>query len=82
MLSSMSQCVRHVVRARLDFTTCRGCSPLVDVWHPVRRCGEACKGHQADRWLRSGDTMFFNAKWNQNHTHGSSDSESGSCLRL
>ncbi|CAK9029265.1 unnamed protein product [Durusdinium trenchii] len=48
---------------------CRLCS-MFDNFSSLKRCGDSCQGRQEDRWLRSGDAMFFNARWNQNHTHG------------
>lgn len=36
----------------------------------VKACGEDCGGRKEIRWLHSGDAMFFNEAWNNNHTHG------------
>jgi hypothetical protein len=33
-------------------------------------CGESCTGCKTYTWLHSGSAMYFNGKWNRNHTHG------------
>eukprot|EP00927_Polykrikos_kofoidii_P054752 TRINITY_DN49126_c0_g1_i1.p1 TRINITY_DN49126_c0_g1~~TRINITY_DN49126_c0_g1_i1.p1 ORF type:complete len:646 (+),score=93.11 TRINITY_DN49126_c0_g1_i1:21-1958(+) len=33
-------------------------------------CGEECVGCKKSIWMHSGSAMFFNDKWNNNHTHG------------
>jgi len=44
--------------------TGRLCS-MVDSFSNLKPCGDQCQGREENRWLRSGDAMFFNAKWNQ-----------------
>jgi len=36
----------------------------------IASCGEGCEGKRERKWLHSGDAMYFNAAWNQNHMHG------------
>ena len=38
---------------------------MVDSFSALKPCGDSCQGREEHRWLRSGDAMFFNAKWNQ-----------------
>lgn len=40
-------------------------------------CGEECTGCSTYSWLHSGCAMWFNDKWNNNHTHGISESFEG-----
>jgi len=43
---------------------------MTDEQSALTPCCESCEGRREKRWLHSGDAMFFNDKWNQNHTHG------------
>lgn len=42
----------------------------VDDFSAINSCGDDCAGRTEHRWLHSGDAMYFNNAWNQNHTHG------------
>merc|ERR1712070_529432 len=46
------------------------CETAVDEASAFAPCGPDCQGCREYRWLHSGDAMFFNGPWNQNHTHG------------
>lgn len=43
---------------------------MTDDMSAVKPCSESCCGRREQRWLHSGEAMYFNAPWNQNHTHG------------
>lgn len=43
---------------------------MVDELSVIKPCSERCKGCSEHRWLHSGEAMYFNAPWNQNHMHG------------
>jgi len=66
---SFKECVGTVCYSLGSSRLCRLCS-MVDSFSNLKPCGDQCQGREENRWLRSGDAMFFNAKWNQNHTHG------------
>ncbi|CAJ1387262.1 unnamed protein product [Effrenium voratum] len=66
---SFRECVGTLCYSLGSSRLCRLRS-MVDDLSFLRPCGETCRGYQEDRWLHSGDAMFFNALWNQNHTHG------------
>jgi len=43
---------------------------MVDDLSSIKPCCESCQGCRERRWLHSGEAMYFNAPWNQNHMHG------------
>lgn len=46
------------------------CSTITDSRSKYQACGEDCTGQKVYYWMHSGSAMFFNDKWNANHTHG------------
>merc|ERR550525_1667388 len=48
---------------------------MTDKLSSIRPCGEHCEGRREFRWLHSGNSMYFNGDWNNNHTHGIPPSE-------
>ena len=55
------------------------CETMTDDLSPVTACGEDCRGTSETRYLRSGESMYFNEDWNNAHTHGipQTDEKSG-----
>eukprot|EP00929_Paragymnodinium_shiwhaense_P051699 TRINITY_DN25973_c0_g1_i1.p1 TRINITY_DN25973_c0_g1~~TRINITY_DN25973_c0_g1_i1.p1 ORF type:complete len:541 (-),score=83.27 TRINITY_DN25973_c0_g1_i1:172-1794(-) len=43
---------------------------MTDQMSHIEACGEKCEGRSVDRWLHSGNAMYFNVEWNNNHLHG------------
>jgi len=43
---------------------------IADSRSKYETCGDDCKGCKNYRTMNSGSAMFFNHKWNNNHTHG------------
>jgi hypothetical protein len=43
---------------------------MTDERSKYEACGESCTGCKTYTYLHSGCNMFFNGKWNRNHTHG------------
>jgi len=43
---------------------------IADTRSKYEACGDECQGAKTYRWMHSGSMMFFNAPWNNNHTHG------------
>lgn len=43
---------------------------MTDEMSSIRPCSDRCTGRKERRWLHSGDAMYFNEAWNNNHTHG------------
>lgn len=78
---SFKECVGTVCYSLGSSRLCRLCS-MVDSFSALQPCGDSCQGREEHRWLRSGDAMFFNAKWNQNHSHGIPKMSSGSGPRI
>ncbi|CAJ1450754.1 unnamed protein product, partial [Effrenium voratum] len=60
---SFRECVGTLCYSLGSSRLCRLRS-MVDDLSFLRPCGETCRGYQEDRWLHSGDAMFFNALWN------------------
>eukprot|EP00930_Biecheleria_cincta_P005634 TRINITY_DN106568_c0_g1_i1.p1 TRINITY_DN106568_c0_g1~~TRINITY_DN106568_c0_g1_i1.p1 ORF type:complete len:523 (+),score=112.04 TRINITY_DN106568_c0_g1_i1:31-1599(+) len=48
---------------------------MTDELSAIRPCASTCEGRSEMRWLHSGNAMFFNTEWNNNHTHGIPPSE-------
>eukprot|EP00928_Gymnodinium_smaydae_P013192 TRINITY_DN1481_c0_g1_i1.p1 TRINITY_DN1481_c0_g1~~TRINITY_DN1481_c0_g1_i1.p1 ORF type:complete len:698 (-),score=160.68 TRINITY_DN1481_c0_g1_i1:107-2200(-) len=48
---------------------------MTDDMSLIKPCGDSCEGRREYRWLHSGNAMFFNGDWNNNHTHGIPPSE-------
>jgi len=48
---------------------------MTDTLSSIKSCGENCHGRREWRWLHSGNSMYFNGAWNDNHTHGIPPSE-------
>lgn len=46
------------------------CETCVDDMSQFEACGPDCQPCKKWRWLGSGSYMYFNDKWNNNHTHG------------
>lgn len=46
------------------------CETITDKRSRYETCGEGCEGCKVHKWLHSGSSMYFNAPWNNNHTHG------------
>lgn len=46
------------------------CETCVDEMSQFEACGDGCEPCKKWRWLESGSFMYFNDKWNNNHTHG------------
>jgi hypothetical protein len=46
------------------------CETITDSRSKYDPCSEECSGRKVYHWLSSGSAMFFNDKWNNNHTHG------------
>jgi len=46
------------------------CETITDQRSKYEACGEDCTGSKTFRWMHSGSAMYFNAPWNNNHTHG------------
>lgn len=46
------------------------CETIADQRSKYEACGEDCTGAKAFKWMHSGSAMYFNAPWNNNHTHG------------
>jgi hypothetical protein len=46
------------------------CETCVDEMSQFEACGPECQPTKKWRWLESGSYMYFNDKWNNNHTHG------------
>jgi len=43
---------------------------ITDSRSKYEACGDDCPGCLTYRWVHSGSAMYFNAPWNNNHTHG------------
>jgi hypothetical protein len=43
---------------------------IADKMSNIEACCEGCKGRKVQRWLHSGNAMYFNIEWNNNHLHG------------
>lgn len=43
---------------------------MIDSKSRYEACCEECTGAKSYKWMHSGSAMFFNAPWNNNHTHG------------
>jgi len=48
---------------------------MTDDMSAIKPCCDKCEGRQEYRWLHSGNSMYFNGDWNNNHTHGIPPSE-------
>eukprot|EP00747_Dinoflagellata_sp_TGD_P031431 gnl/TRDRNA2_/TRDRNA2_135269_c0_seq1.p1 gnl/TRDRNA2_/TRDRNA2_135269_c0~~gnl/TRDRNA2_/TRDRNA2_135269_c0_seq1.p1 ORF type:complete len:328 (-),score=54.05 gnl/TRDRNA2_/TRDRNA2_135269_c0_seq1:24-1007(-) len=48
---------------------------MTDNLSSICACGDNCEGRREFRWLHSGNSMYFNGPWNNNHTHGIPPSE-------
>lgn len=46
------------------------CETCTDAASSLQACCADCSGRKEYRWMESGDMMYFNAAWNQNHMHG------------
>eukprot|EP00747_Dinoflagellata_sp_TGD_P051664 gnl/TRDRNA2_/TRDRNA2_147470_c0_seq1.p1 gnl/TRDRNA2_/TRDRNA2_147470_c0~~gnl/TRDRNA2_/TRDRNA2_147470_c0_seq1.p1 ORF type:complete len:609 (-),score=92.26 gnl/TRDRNA2_/TRDRNA2_147470_c0_seq1:122-1894(-) len=46
------------------------CETISDSRSKYEPCGDDCTGRKVFKWLHSGSAMYFNDKWNNNHTHG------------
>lgn len=46
------------------------CCTELDSRSKYEKCGDDCTGCKVYRWMHSGSAMYFNAPWNNNHTHG------------
>lgn len=46
------------------------CETITDQRSKYEACGEDCTGAKTFKWMHSGSAMYFNAPWNNNHTHG------------
>eukprot|EP00928_Gymnodinium_smaydae_P087764 TRINITY_DN71987_c0_g1_i1.p1 TRINITY_DN71987_c0_g1~~TRINITY_DN71987_c0_g1_i1.p1 ORF type:complete len:683 (+),score=176.94 TRINITY_DN71987_c0_g1_i1:71-2050(+) len=46
------------------------CETMTDNRSKYAACGDGCTGCRTYKWMHSGSAMFFNDKWNNNHTHG------------
>jgi len=66
---SFRECVGTVCYSLGSSRVCQ-LDTMTDETSVVQACGESCEGRREMRWLRSGEAMYFNAPWNQNHMHG------------
>eukprot|EP00931_Biecheleriopsis_adriatica_P119169 TRINITY_DN94425_c0_g1_i1.p1 TRINITY_DN94425_c0_g1~~TRINITY_DN94425_c0_g1_i1.p1 ORF type:complete len:534 (+),score=125.05 TRINITY_DN94425_c0_g1_i1:42-1604(+) len=48
---------------------------MTDDLSSIKACCDSCEGRKEMRWLHSGNAMYFNGDWNNNHTHGIPPSE-------
>jgi len=48
---------------------------MTDELSSIKKCSEGCEGRKELKWLHSGNAMYFNGDWNNNHTHGIPPSE-------
>lgn len=46
------------------------CETMLDSRSKYEGCGDTCEGRKVFRYMHSGSSMYFNDKWNNNHTHG------------
>jgi hypothetical protein len=46
------------------------CETITDTKSKYEACSEGCTGAKTTKWMHSGSAMYFNAPWNNNHTHG------------
>jgi hypothetical protein len=46
------------------------CETITDTRSKYSACGDGCTGCKTYKYMHSGSAMFFNGKWNNNHTHG------------
>jgi len=75
---SFRECVGTVCYSLGSSRVCQ-LDTMVDSTSSVRPCSAGCAGRRERLWLHSGEAMYFNGPWNQNHTHGipSMDEEAG-----
>jgi len=66
---SFRECVGTVCYSLGSSRLCQ-LDTMTDATSSVSACGDECKGRRERRWLRSGEAMYFNSPWNQNHMHG------------
>lgn len=46
------------------------CETISDKRSFYEPCCDECTGSKTFKWMHSGSAMYFNAPWNNNHTHG------------
>jgi len=46
------------------------CCTITDSRSKYQACCDECTGQKTYYWMHSGSAMYFNDKWNGNHTHG------------
>jgi len=66
---SFRECVGTVCYSLGSSRMCQ-LDTMTDDTSSLKACGESCSGRREMRWLHSGEAMYFNAPWNQNHMHG------------
>jgi len=66
---SFRECVGTVCYSLGSARACQ-LDTMTDSMSGLVACGNKCAGRREMRWLKSGEAMYFNAPWNQSHTHG------------
>jgi len=66
---SFQECVGTVCYSLGSSRKCL-CETMTDDMSSISKCSDDCGGRREYVWLHSGTSMYFDEKWNANHTHG------------